>query len=84
MAGVRKRISRGGRHCEERSEEAIQSRGARPLDRFAPLAMTGYSIYKLIDEANHEPAQRRRLLARRLRMSRFSGEVGRRTRRAAA
>ncbi|WP_439497350.1 xanthine dehydrogenase small subunit [Bosea sp. (in: a-proteobacteria)] len=28
------------RHCEERSDEAIQGSHARPLDRFAPLAMT--------------------------------------------
>ncbi|MDR1468421.1 MAG: hypothetical protein LBT00_03935, partial [Spirochaetaceae bacterium] len=31
----------GHRHCEERSDEAIQSRGVLPLDYFASLAMTG-------------------------------------------
>jgi xanthine dehydrogenase small subunit len=29
------------RHCEERSDEAIQDDAQRPLDRFAALAMTG-------------------------------------------
>jgi hypothetical protein len=32
----------GARHCEERSDEAIQSGGAG-LDCFAALAMTTYS-----------------------------------------
>jgi hypothetical protein len=29
------------RHCEERSDEAIQNGGAATLDCFAALAMTG-------------------------------------------
>jgi hypothetical protein len=40
MARPRDRIARGAHHCEERSDEAIQSGGAA-VDRFAPLAMTG-------------------------------------------
>ena len=34
-----------GRHCEERSDEAINSSAWGAMDCFASLAMTGYYIF---------------------------------------
>src|SRR5579863_1492714 len=56
------------RHCEERSDEAIQDNSTPPsLDCFASLAMTAFTLLRYIELVGVEMAQHGQLaLARRL------------------